>query len=600
MKTTTVLCAIAATTCLSAAAFSQTTLDKAKIDGILKELTSRPRKTWISAGTIRGTHYERRDPVITDSAAIDTKAAEAVSDYEAGLTKSEGLTEPQELMLKAIPFNVKYRLANTYTMTSTEVVDYDGEHFRWEITIGSRADSVKPEATLAANPWIDAFQTDVNKHRVFTWDGQRYTTTCNGGETAVVDVDDRLPRSVNGPLTAGLIPWGHDKFSYDNLADADVLATNSFDDAVKTIHLSIAHSDGSSTEVNLDPAKNYAATSATLTASGGFQVRYRLSGYALFDGQWVPSSVVIERSNLAEENQAPTVERWSELKVVSTAAPALNRFAMDLAPNAVVEYLTPDAASSSVCVNSGEMDMDELLGERMAYRLGEGKRHQNCATVALQHVASQFGKPRPHVAATSLVNVGGVTNLYDLKQYARELGLYGSIVKTDVAGLRNLGTAKAILHFPGKGHFVVMDRIDNQYVWLVDLSNKTFYYRQDVSSLLLNWTEGTALLLSDQPIAGEFALIPDAASKEIDGGTYYYDCTYLMQEDDMVPCYSDGGVCQGLFIYRFERWGCARAESGTCPTQGMPFTQHSPCVPDPIFGCTITGVWTIKLLSACR
>ncbi len=599
MKTAVILCTVAVSLCLPSAAFSQTTLDQAKTESILKQLTSQPRKTWISAGTIQGTHYERRDPVITDSATIDEKIAQAVTEYKADTAKNETSTDPQELELKAIPFNVKYKLANTYTMTSTEVVDYDGERFRWEITTSSRTDSIRPDATVATNPLIDAFQPDVNKYRVFTWDGQGYATTCNGGETVVVDVDNRLPRSVNGPLTAGLIPWGNDKFSYDSLADADIVATNSFDGAVKTIHLSIAHSDGSATQVNLDPAKNYAVTSATLTTSSGFEVSYRLSDYASFDGQWVPSSVVVERKNVGEENQMPTVEQWSNIKVVSTAAPALNRFAVDLALNALVEYLTPAAASSSLYVNSGETDMDTLLGERLAYGLGEGKRYQNCATVALQHVASQFGKPVPHAAMTDLVNTAGVTNLYDLKQSAQESGLYGRIVKTDVAGLRNLGTAKAILHLPSKSHFVVVDHVDNQYVWLVDLSNKTFYYPKSVASLPLEWTEGTALLLSDQPITGEFAGIPDAATKDTVGGTTGYACNRLIQEEDIVTCTQVGADCQGLYIFFFEVWGCGPAASGTCSTHEIISRQYTPCVMDPVFGCTVFSNWYYKTTEAC-
>ena len=379
MKTATIVCTVAASLCLSPAAFSQVALDKAKTESILKQLTSQPRKTWISAGMIQATHYERRDPQITDSATIEKKTAEAVSEYEADTAKSEKLAESQEMTLKAIPFNVKHKLANTYTMTSTEVVDYDGERFRWEITIDSRSDSIKPDATLANNPMTDEFQTDVNKYRVFTWDGQKYTTTCDAGAQAIVDVDDRLPRGVYGPLTAGLIPWGNDKFSYDSLSDAEISTSNSFDGGVKTIHLSITHSDGSATEVDLDPSKNYAVTSATLTTTSGFEVSYTLSGYASFDGQWVPSSVVIERKNVGEENAAPTVERWSDMKVTSTTAPSLNSFTVALAPNAVVECLTPALAASTLYVNSGETDMDALLMQRLAYGADEGKRRQNCA-----------------------------------------------------------------------------------------------------------------------------------------------------------------------------------------------------------------------------
>ncbi len=596
MKTTTVLCAIVVAACLSSAAFSQTTLDKATIDSILKELTSRPRKTWISAGTIRGTHYERRDPVITDSATIEEEVAEAVSRYEADAAKNESVTPPAT-MLKVIQFNTKYKLANVYTMTTTEVVDYDGERFRWEIAIDSRTDSIKPDAALATNLAIDAFQTDVNKYRTFTWDGQKYTTSCNAGANVTVDVDDKLPRSVHGPLTAGLIPWGNDKFSYDSLAEADITASYAFD-GVKVIHLSIAHADGSVTEMNLDPSKNYAVTSAAVTTPSGLEITYTLSDYASYDGQWVPSSVVIERKNVGETNQGPTLERWSNIKVASTTAPSLNSFAAAAAPNALVQYLTPILPASTLYVDSGRADMDDLLMQRLAYGANEGKQRQNCATAALQHVASQFGKSVPNSAVASLVRADGSTSLYDLKRCAQDLGLYGYVVKTDLAGLQNLGTAKAILHTSGTGHFVVVDRVDDQYVWLVDLSNKTFYYPKSLAAMPVEWAEGTALLLSDQPITGEFAAISDAASKDIVGGAYYL-CNTLAQEIDVVTCAASGSLCNGLFIYFFEVWGCGMTTSGTCPTHLVTARQYTPCIVDPIYGCTLFANWYYKVVEGC-
>ena len=179
----------------------------------------------------------------------------------------------------------------------------------------------------------------------------------------------------------------------------------------------------------------------------------------------------------------------------------------------MVEYVSPAMASSSLYINSYEVDTDELLAQRLAYGTAEGPRPQNCATAALQHVASDFGKSVSAAALANLVGSDGGTSLYDLKQFAQSLGLYGRVVKTDLAGLENLGTAMAILHIPGKNHFVVLDRVDDQFVWLVDLSNRKFYYRQSVHFFPLEWTEGTALLLSDRPISGQFAEIPDTSSR---------------------------------------------------------------------------------------
>ena len=90
-----------------------------------------------------------RRPKVTDSTKIKAEIDKAVRQYEQNANKRELTPELQKMKLDAIPFNVKYKLANEYSMSSREVVKYDGERFYWEITVNSRSDSIKPDATLA-------------------------------------------------------------------------------------------------------------------------------------------------------------------------------------------------------------------------------------------------------------------------------------------------------------------------------------------------------------------------------------------------------------------------------------------------------------------
>jgi hypothetical protein len=598
MKTTSVLCALVASLCLPPAAFSQTTLDKAKTQDILKQLTSQSYTTWVSAGAIEATHQEYGAAKITDSATIKAEIDNAIRQYQQNTNKRELTPELQQEALDAIPFNVRYKLANEYTMTSRHVVKYDGKRFHWEINVSSRTDSVKPEATLAENSMTDEFDLAWNRHRIFAWDGQKYTTYAASGGQAIVDTAGKLGVPVvTGPLTAGLIPWGNGKFSYDNLSTASVSAAQTTAKDSQSLQMTIDHADGTTSDLVLDASKAYAVTSATLTSPSGLVVAYTLSDYKSVGGRWVPSSVAIERKDLPIGSRVPTSEQWT-FTSISATTPSLSSFNVSVAMEDTIEYVAPALTSSAIYTNSYETDTEELLAERLAYGVAEGSRPQNCATAALRHVATAFGKPVSDAALANLVGTDGHTNLYDLKQFAQGLGLYGRVVRTDLAGLENLGTAKAIVHIPGKNHFVVVDRVDDQYVWLIDLSNKKFYYRQSVHFFPLEWTEGAALLLSNGPISGPFPAIPDREATKLMGGAY--DCNVLAQEDSIFACEYSQGVCQGYYSIFYERWQCGPAATGTCTNRALIGMQESPCIPDPIFLCAYTGEWAFMNMRACR
>lgn len=599
MKTASILCAIVTSLVLSPVILAQRTLDETEIRDILKKLTDQPQKTWIDAGTIEATHHEEGAAKITDEATIQAEIAKALQEYQLSTNKRELTPEAQKMAEDAIPFNVRYQLANTYSMDSTAIVKYDGERFYWEINVNSRSDSVTPDAALAANDMTDEFDMDANKRRIFAWDGYKYTTYSASSGHAFVDTAGMLgtPR-VTGPLTAGLIPWGYEKFSYENLLTADISAMEITLDKVLTVQMTIAHPDGTLTEANLDPSKGYAVTSVTLTAKTGFQAIYTLSGYKSIANRQVPSMVVIERKNDSLQGRAPSFESWA-FDSVSTDAPSLSGFSVPVAMDATIEYTSPAMTSSAIYTNSYDVDTDELLAQRLAYGIGEKYQRQNCATAALQNVAVGFGKPISNTAVAGLVGSNGLTSLYEMKRFTQSLGLYSRIVKTDLAGLKNLGSVKAILHIPGKNHFVVFDRVDGQNIRLIDLSSRKFYYRQSIYFFPLEWTEGTALLLSDQPITGQFTEVPDTESKDLIGGTYYL-CNRVVQEFDCVPCDPSLGLCQGDCIIYWYRMACGSAESGTCEYHVDVRKQQCPCVPDPSLNCTPTWEWSLYSMLCCE
>lgn len=597
MKTRSILLAGTVFIFLVTTASADNPLQADEVLQIFKQLTSQPRTTWIPAGTIQATHQEYGAPKTLDSTAISNEIQKALSEYEAAADKIELTEELQKMTLEAIPFNVRYELANEYTMTSRVTVRYDGERFYWEINVDSRRDSVRPDASLAGNFMTDQFDLNWNGRRIFAWDGQNYTRYAASANRASVDAAGKLPRAVNGPLTAGLIPWGHGRYAYADLAAAQTSAKEVNLDGKTQIEMTITYAGGEETGVTLDPSKAYAVTAATFDAGGSEVVSYTCSGYRLVEGNWVPSSVSIERRDRTTDKLLQS-EDWT-LTSVSASVPAANSFNVPLALDAVVEYASPLSAASSLYTYSATADTDELLAQRLSYQAAQGRRPQNCSTAALQYVASRLGRPVSGGALAPLVGTDGQTNLLAMKQLAQGMGLYCRAVTTDLTTLKDLPGVMAILHIPGRNHFVVLDQADEQYVWLVDLSNSNFYYRRNMDLFPLEWSEGTALLLSDRPISGRFNEIPDGVSTAIAGSTGW-TCTHLLQVESVTLCRMLSGACDGAVTHFFRRYGCESAPSGTCINQVMLRFEQMPCIWDPDYICGVTGQWYYGYMVACE
>ena len=594
MRTLTILLTIVAALCLSPVAWGQRTLSSTETQQILQQLTSRPRQTWLPAGTIQATHKEHGAPKTTDETFIRNEIDKEVMQYQNTSSLMGRTTTVEKMKLDAIPFNVRYKLSNESAMSSRVTVKYDKGLFYWEINVDWRQDSVLPDTTLAGNYMTKQVDLRWNKRRIFAWDGQEYTTYSASGNHAVVDAAGKLKRAVTGPLTAGLIPWGYGRFSSTRLATAQVSARQN---AGGTIDMTLKHADGSATSLTLDPTKAYAVTKATITSVGGAVVTYTCSGYRLAGSNWVPWNIVIERQNESLTSRLPTSEQWT-FTAVSAAVPSPGSFHVPMATDAIVEYSSPVSVSSAIYVQSDLVDTRGLLAQRLAYAAGENSRRQNCATAALQQVATELGKSVSESALARLVGPDGRTSLYDMMRCAQSAGLYGRVVKTDLTTLQSLTGVKAILHIPGKNHFVVLDGIDDRYVRLTDLSNRKFHYRQKVEFFPMEWSEGVALVLSDRPISGSFTTLTDGALGNLFGGAGW-SCNQLLQESAVFYCNDFVTGCDGSVVVIFERWGCGQTPTGSCPEEIMVGSQETGCIIDNYYDCTVTGEWYYYDMSAC-
>ena len=167
-------------------------------------------------------------------------------------------------------------------------------------------------------------------------------------------------------------------------------------------------------------------------------------------------------------------------------------------------------------------------------------------------------------------------------KYAENQGFYCRAVTTNIETLKDLSGCKAILHIPGSNHFVLLDHIDQKYVWIIDLTKDKFYYRVDINFFDMDWMEGTALLISNQPISlqTETVEIPDNQLMGYIGGTGY-SCTYLIQDIKIIHCIFNGQTCMGNYQLIFPRYGCELSESGSCTEEFMIEKVVWPCIDHP-------------------
>jgi hypothetical protein len=503
------------------------------------------------------------------------------------------------MKLDAIPFDVRYRLSNEYTMNSTVVIRFDGERFYWEINVQSRTDSIKPDKDLEDNFMTRQFDMGWNAKRIFAWDGEKYTTYFLPGNHAVVDSTGITPHVVNGPLTAGFIPWGYGHYSYESLADANSCVTEKDVDGQTQIHLTLNNSDGSEMVFTLDPGKNYAVMSCSITKPRNLIIAKQYSDYQLVSGNWEPTTILIEQYEPASKKLLAS-DLWHFTRI-SGDIPSRNSFDVEYENDALVEYRSAVTDRPLMYRHSPLANTDLLLAERLTFAASEGAQPQNCATIAMKYVASQLGREVTDQELAQLVSEPNeTTSLYAMKQFAESRGFYCRAVKTDIKTLKGLNGCQVILHIPGKNHFVVLAGIDSDYVWCIDLANDKFFYRTDVDFFGMDWTEGTALLVSNHPIQGNFTEIDEDQLNSIIGAAGYA-CTRLIQTYNVIYCEDVLGECMGMYQVYYTRYGCEAAPSGSCTGSRMLRCAESPCIVDPYdpLACTVTGEWTCYYMKAC-
>lgn len=597
---------------LDGAMAAERQLAREEILPILQTLSEKPRKFWITSGAMEATHSEYRAPKLENEGEIEALAQEELQAYIESPDKIEQSRKLQEMKCNAIPFNVRYRLANEHTMRSRHTIKVDNDKFHWQISVLSREDSIKPGGGSFMS---EHFNLRWNTERIFSWDGQKYTIYFVAGNQAVVKENSgNLPIAVTGPLTAGVVPWGYGKYCYDSLAAANISAVETEFSGQSELQLTLQYPDESEIFLVLDPEKNYAVIHQAIHEKNVKTTLQTCRDYQLIAEQWMPAHIEIEQyENTGYSSRLVARDEWDFISIGSEKLKPEN-FVTPFANDTLIEYfssLLPEPLKyrhSAPTDQNRTVDTNFLLYEYLGRKTSYESVPSNCATVGLKYIALQFGKNISDLELASLLeNPGKTTTLYALKEFAQSLGLYCRAVQTDLQTLRNLNSYQVILHLPAKNHFTVWGNMDDTYIRLIDLSKNHFFYRTRLTAFQAEWNAGTALVISEKPIelTGNFHEIPESDQQQIIGSDNCdfgcFACTKPIQYYNVIFCPEPIYTCGGQYREYSARYTCEPGPSGSCEGTGMLRYIESPCVDDPYHPgeCMITGIWTSYFMRAC-
>lgn len=548
--------------------WGQETSNRSEVSDIVDQLIQQQRTSWIETGTMELLHTEYRAPVLTDTAAIEAKIEQALADFDSNPGRVVKTAELQAQQREAIPFNVRYEYANETTTTTYELVKVDEDRHSQDITIESRIESITKPASLAYNQMTNDVDLHGNQRRIFAWDGQNYTLYNLPVNLAIVDASNRFDQAGVAPRKAGLIPWGQGKFSKDKLMDAQITYQAPRNGELV---VSFVWDEGIEFTVTIDSKPSFTLLSHSLVYPDGSFTRTELSKYRQVKESWIPYEIWTEQYD-AGGQRLLAYDLW-EILDISTKTPRPNEFAAEYHENARISHYSPLSDKPLRYHHNSRIDIQGLLSRRLDVEASANNSNQNCATLSIAYAAEKLGTSIAEEQFSDIVD-SGFTSLLQMKTLAQNMGLNAEVVQTDVAGLEHYGEGQIILHLPGKNHFVVLDHIDSEGVWCVDLVSNRFYYPINLKRLAAIWSEGIALVLAKNPIsvAQLDTVLTDTGASVYTGGMPG-TCTKVRQEAGYQPCPD----CIGSYYVYHKIMGCEYAPTGTCYEEVLVSGWSAPC-----------------------
>jgi hypothetical protein len=495
-------------------------------------------------------------------------------------------------------------------METREEFRFDGDRFYQSIRM---LDPAAGQATSSLDPAVEADRRDrdLNRERFFCWDGQRYTRYYrSSGHAVIVENQNQTPVELFGPFSAGIIPWGCGDYIAPVLLSYERSAVRFLENGQERIRLTILNPDIQPLMhmvFVLDPARDYAALSYSMENSMA-AIRNTYSDYVSIDGRWVPRKIMIERYDKRSGSDVLiSYEDWWFEEIIKEV-PSDEAFVVTLDNETLIELTVAENRHTLLYEFSDHADLQSLLEQKTRFAAESEGMVQNCATAAAWHIARRFSRSVSSRDLESLVDKQTLqTSVYSLRQILEGTGLYCSAVIAELEDLKKYDACVALVHLSDSNHYVVLDHIDKDHVWMIDLTSRKFYWKKEVGNFLESWKDQIVLLISDDPrnLPVNLQTLTIAQQMEVRGGNFpTYSCTEQIQTTERVLCPqpSGGFFCFGVYYKIWERYGCKEdVNGGICEGRGMLGYEYSPCINNPYsYGsCTITWKWVKRQIRAC-
>jgi hypothetical protein len=538
----------------------------AETEALLRTLTDSPRQYWIECGRIQAVH-------------------------------------------------LNYRQTDDWLAQTEETIVFDGQRFRWDITLDSDEQGAPAPMKPGQRP-LGIIDKASNRNRVFAWDGQRYIRYYPNTDYAVISEQAAASAPVlRGPLTAEIIPWGFGDYALSVLLSRQPRVEEDSLNGRGVLRLSLQHPTihpPLQHVLLLDPSLDYAVLSST-AESEAVRIHTTYADFVQVKGRWVPRQIQTERyAKRPQGLDLISYEDWQFTQVDSTE-PTDEALHPRFREGTLVEVHPGGGRESLLYYSREQADIAGLLTEKMSQPGSQMENKRNCASAAVELLKRRFASavlPEPQPAAAAALTDDDLTSLYEVKQKLEQAGLYCQAVQTDLETLRGLSNCGIIVHLPNQKHYLVVDRIDSRSVWTIDLSSRKFYWKWRIEDFVRDWKDGTALLVADTPtrLPTQLHTLSPMQLYEIVGGDgdlfENYSCTQKIQEDDWIPCPMPigGTICYGLLYVFYPRFGCVEDENGGfCEGRPMDGMDVSPCLTDPYeFGSCTLGDFHTTYIRACK
>lgn len=539
-------------------------MDPNETETVLRHLTDTPRKSWIPQGMIQARHLE-------------------------------------------------YYEYDNSMKDAAETIYCDDSRFRFEV----RLKDGLPTDDTADQSMIQQLRQDIalNRNRIFVWDGHKYIQYYQSADYAVVSINPmQTPDDLCGPVTAGIIPWGHGDFTFLVLMSQKPECYETQQDGQNRVllkYVSETISTDTLTTFTLDPVKNYAVMSYTIENPQAL-LRQTYRDYLQVGDRWIPSKVLIERFD--KRSAAPQLisyEDW-QFETIDPTAPAEEVFSVHFKNGTMVELKAAGSLQTFMYNASDQVDITTILEDKIALLQADNPDSVNCATAVIQHVAKRFSKTILPTELTGLVSQDTKkTALSAMKQTFDDAGLNCMAVETDLNTLETIPDCTKILYLSLSKHYVILDHVDDDGIWIIDLTNRKFYAKRNLDEFMQEWTSGVTLLVSNEPINppldANFRYLEPDEMAGIYGGADFgtYSCTDLIQRNFHILCPDPigGFLCCGAYYIFYERYGCIEDENGgTCVGEKMKSYDLYHCLNDPFKqgNCKLQDKPITRFIRACK